>query len=299
MKISKDKLKLIIIIIVAFIIGFVTAYIVEITKPNKIPQLYAKNEKGTCVEFIRGSYTWEKGIFKKQCIITDSIHPTKFEYKQENIMYVKPNEKIIISNNSNFENDYDFNIVDAKLYILMLGGKDIDLSENLENTQNEINLPDTQGIYALSITLNYAENKKVTYCIKIIFEDGYVPLENLPNEYSLDSAIKDKCYIITNSGEKHNVEKMNNFLIDLNVNRENTIRIIRYTIEGDMIITDVIYKDGVFKVRQDYTRDEFSVKEDRVIREKTFNKYKIEEKENYKYLVLTNVKNESIEIVIE
>lgn len=299
MKISKDKLKLIIIIIVAFIIGFVAAYLVETNKPNEIPKLFAKNETGTCVEFIRGGYTWEKGLFKKQCMIADSIHPKDFEYKQENTMYVRANEKLIISNNSNFENDYDFNIVDAKLYILMLGGKDIDLSENLENTQNEINLPYIQGIYALSITVEYGENKKVTYCIKLIFEDGYVPLENLPNEYSLDSAKKDNCYIITNSGEKYNLEKMNDFLVNINVNRENTIRVIRYTIEGDMIITDVIYKDHVFKVRKDYTRDEFSAKEDRVIKENIFNNYKIEEKENYKYLLLSNDNNESIEIVIE
>lgn len=299
MKISKDKLKSIIIIVVAFIIGFVAAYLVETNKPNEIPKLFAKNETGTCVEFIRGGYTWEKGLLKKQCMIADSIHPKDFEYKQENTMYVRANEKLIISNNSNFEDDYDFNIIDAKLYILMLGGKDIDLSKNLENIQNEINLPDAQGIYALSITLDYGENKKVTYCIKLIFEDGYVPLENLPNEYSLDSAKKYNCYIITNSGEKHNTEKMNDFLVNINVNTEDTIRVIRYTIEGDMIITDVIYKDHVFKVRKDYTRDEFSAKEDRVIKENIFDNYKIEEKENYKYLVLSNIKNESIEIVIE
>ena len=65
MKISKDKLTTIIIIVVSFIIGFVLAYLIEKNQPLEIPQLFAKNETGTCVEFIRGGYTWEKGLFNK------------------------------------------------------------------------------------------------------------------------------------------------------------------------------------------------------------------------------------------
>ena len=174
MKISKDKLKTIIIIVVSFIIGFVLAYLIEKNQPLEIPQLFAKNEIGTCVEFIRGGYTWEKGLFKKQCMIADSIHPKDFEYKQENTMYVRANEKLIISNNSNFENDYDFTISDVNLYSLVEQEKDIQLdiklNPDLEYSKNEIILPNLEGKYTLTVTIDYAENKVVIYSIKIIFE---------------------------------------------------------------------------------------------------------------------------------
>lgn len=72
-----------------------------------------------------------------------------------------------------------------------------------------------------------------------------VELENLPKEYSLEQAIKDECFIITNN-KIYNKNKLDEFIQNTGVNTENRkedkIRIVEYTREGDPIITEVSFK---------------------------------------------------------
>lgn len=102
-----------------------------------------------------------------------------------------------------------------------------------------------------------------------------IELENLPKEYSLEQAVKDECFIITNS-KIYNKNRLEEFIQNTGGNTENrkedTIRIIEYTREGDPIITEVSFKikdetytlsgkpvnKTTYIVKTDNTRDRFA-----------------------------------------
>lgn len=102
-----------------------------------------------------------------------------------------------------------------------------------------------------------------------------VELENLPKEYSLEQAIKDECFIITNS-KIYNKNKLDKFIQNTGVNsqnrKEDTVRIVEYTREGDPIITELSFKikdetyilsgkpvnKTTYILKRDNTRDKFA-----------------------------------------
>lgn len=102
-----------------------------------------------------------------------------------------------------------------------------------------------------------------------------VELENLPKQYSLEQAIKDECFIIT-SNKIYNKNRLDEFIQNTGVNTENrkedTIRIVEYTREGDPIITEVSFKikdetyilsgkqvnKTTYILKRDNTRDRFA-----------------------------------------
>lgn len=106
-------------------------------------------------------------------------------------------------------------------------------------------------------------------------------IEELPQEYSLIQAIIDKCVINTNSNKIYNKDELDRFVNNVNNNIPDFIRCISYTIEGDMIITDVNFDgDNSYRVCFDWTRDKWSGAEDRTYkycRYKTFGSEKIED----------------------
>src|SRR5699024_6920575 len=70
------------------------------------------------------------------------------------------------------------------------------------------------------------------------------------------------------------------------------LRILMTTIEGQVIITDVeLREDGNFYITRDYTRDEYSANEDRVIKESNpySSKY---------YTFMKSIGNDSTELVL-
>lgn len=101
-----------------------------------------------------------------------------------------------------------------------------------------------------------------------------IELENLPKEYSLQQAIKDECFVIANN-KIYNKNRLDEFIKNTGGNTENrkedTIRIVEYTIEGDPIITEVSFKikdetyilrgkpvnKTTYIVKRDNTRDSF------------------------------------------
>lgn len=102
-----------------------------------------------------------------------------------------------------------------------------------------------------------------------------VELENLPKEYSLEQAIKDECFIITNS-KIYNKNKLDEFIQNTGVNsqnrKEDKIKIVEYTREGDPIITELSFKikdetyilsgepvnKTTYILKRDNTRDRFA-----------------------------------------
>ncbi len=86
-------------------------------------------------------------------------------------------------------------------------------------------------------------------------------LKEIPQEYSMQQAIKDGCVVISYNAV-FNKSKLDSFITNTNANNENRqsdfIRIVEYTNEGDPIITDLEYKkDDGYILTYDNTRDTF------------------------------------------
>ena len=142
------------------------------------------------------------------------------------------------------------------------------------------------GIYSYEITINDEEHYKVKRdCMAIEREnkqteitnidlesieniienniDDKKKLEEIPQNYPINQAVKDGCVVISNNSI-FNKSKLDSFITNTNVNNENRksdfIRIVKYTIEGAPVITDIEYKVGEgYKLTTDNTRDGYAV----------------------------------------
>ena len=88
-------------------------------------------------------------------------------------------------------------------------------------------------------------------------------LEEIPQEYSMQQAIKDGC-IVTVGNTVFNKSRLDSFITNTNANNEKRktdfIRIVKYTIEGAPVITDLEYRTGEgYKLTTDNTRDGYAV----------------------------------------
>jgi hypothetical protein len=105
---------------------------------------------------------------------------------------------------------------------------------------------------------------------------SWKPLNELPSDYSMEQAIADNLYVNIHGMEIHNQHQVDRFYTDVSSGGGAAfLRMLQYTIEGDAIITDIIYDGDVFTVNHDSTRDKFSA--DRIISTMT-----------YQYLVLND-----------
>ena len=102
-------------------------------------------------------------------------------------------------------------------------------------------------------------------------------------EYSIDQAVQEGCFVITNDNKLYNKDKLDSFIKNTDINaknrKEDKIKIVQYTKEGDPIITELSYqiKDEtyLFKGKQvnettyvlkvDNTRDKLAAEDDRKI----------------------------------
>ena len=86
-------------------------------------------------------------------------------------------------------------------------------------------------------------------------------LNEIPQEYQMEQAIKDGCVVMSNNAV-FNKSMLDSFIDNTNVNNKDRksdfIRFVQYTIEGDAIITDLEYKADVgYILTTDNTRDAF------------------------------------------
>ena len=130
-----------------------------------------------------------------------------------------------------------------------------------ENKQTEITKIDLESIE--NIIENNINNKK--------------KLEEIPQNYPINQAVKDGCVVISNNSV-FNKSKLDSFITNTNANNENRksdfIRIIKYTIEGAPVITDLEYKAGEgYTLTTDNTRDGYAVDTKVVINDKLPEKF--------------------------
>ncbi len=83
----------------------------------------------------------------------------------------------------------------------------------------------------------------------------------LPEDYDFNNAIKDGYVVYSNDGTLSNEEKLELFYNNCLDNIEGNLFIIRYTIEGDAIVSNYVYKNGKYYLYIDNRRDGYSDKD--------------------------------------
>jgi len=116
---------------------------------------------------------------------------------------------------------------------------------NVPNLQQELSLP--------------------TLAVENTSSNFYEDLDKLPQEYTLEMAIQNGD-VVSLYGRVYNFEKFDKFYNSYKSKELKTgdkIRIIRYTVEGDAIIQDLIYSEEGLKLIKDNKRDKFANSENR------------------------------------
>ena len=190
-----------------------------------------------------------------------------------------------------FENEYNDYVSDTKVIVneynnipsITITGEDALIIKQILN-EFTYNSELCDGIYSYEITINDEEHYKVkrdcmaierenkqTKITKIVLEsieniienniDEKKQLEEIPQDYPMNQAIKDGCVVMSNNAV-FNKGMLDSFIDNTNVNNKDRksdfIRFVQYTIEGDAIITDLEYKADVgYILTTDNTRDAF------------------------------------------
>lgn len=93
-------------------------------------------------------------------------------------------------------------------------------------------------------------------------------LEELPQNYTIEQAIKDGCFTVTYYAV-YNKENLDDFIEKTSVNNTNreadSIRIAASTVEGDLILYDLIFDGEKYTLKSDYTRDKYMAEDDRKV----------------------------------
>ena len=148
--------------------------------------------------------------------------------------------------------------VSIGLVIFSLGG----FKENKESNNN-INY---NGV---EIKNNNISNNEVGANTSNPVDTKNAKLEDLPYNYTLEQAIKDGCFTII-PHSVYNKENLDNFIENTRKDAKNripdSIRIATTTIEGQLILYDLSYDGNNYILKMDLTRDEYSAKEDRIIK---------------------------------
>ena len=116
----------------------------------------------------------------------------------------------------------------------------------------------------------------------------YQDLRTLPENYSKEQAQKDNCFII--GAMVHNDNLYSEFMENYKNKKTAFIRVAQNTVEGDLILTDILYYEKSDKVYivTDNTRDKFSAETDRIIELKEYNYISEYKNNNHLYWVLYN-----------
>lgn len=112
-------------------------------------------------------------------------------------------------------------------------------------------------------------------------------LENLPADYNIIEALKDKS-VLVNSGKIYNYKELEKFITAFNNKKKYSIRVVNYTKEGKALIAD-LYTNGNGKIEGyfDSKRDiRYSSYENNKIVKKVFDNIEKEEQEENTIIVL-------------
>lgn len=112
-------------------------------------------------------------------------------------------------------------------------------------------------------------------------------LQLIPQKYNTDNAVKDGYFVILNQEVKSKIEIIDKFVSDSQNQKPTSITIVQYTLEGEQIISKVVYDGIKYYAIEDDTRVTDSNTE---YRESEFEYIKVFEENNHKTYVLVNDK---------
>ena len=112
-------------------------------------------------------------------------------------------------------------------------------------------------------------------------------LENLPTDYNITEALKDKS-VLVNSGKIYNKKELEKFITSYNNKKKYSIRVVNYTKEGKALIADLYTNEnGKIEGYFDSKRDiRYSSYENNKIVKKVFDNIEKEEQEENTIIVL-------------
>ena len=153
----------------------------------------------------------------------------------------------------------------AILLVFALGGcgNNQEIQINVSKIETEVEGKNNNDIQEI-MGVNQKEDKSI--------ELNYVNIKDLPQKYTKDMALDDG--VVINEGKSIlNAEYLYKFC-DLCCDGEDAmVRIRSSSDEGDPVIIDVVYKQGIFTMTVDFSRDRYTAADDSWVVEK------------YKYLV--------------
>lgn len=166
---AKLKNKKILIVIICAIILLIIGWLKIINLDIKIPPLYISSEYSKTIQAVQGGYSWSNW---HKSVIADSIHPTEFTYTTNNILSVKKNSQIILSNKkTKIERRYPFELTNLECF-----DRSNTIIENYIVTPTYINgdlyinTPVTNDIYICNAILKY-KNGTAGYGYKLVITD--------------------------------------------------------------------------------------------------------------------------------
>lgn len=140
---------------------------------------------------------------------------------------------------------------------------------------------DKEGIVLQKINNSISENKEyylLTEDLDVIKNLTQEVLKNrnvnnteMPEKYSSEMA-KANGDVVRTFAEVFNVDKLENFISNVDNNLNDYVRIVKYTTEGDAIITELSYDWGNIIAVVDATRDKFAAPENRNKKQFTISK---------------------------
>ena len=111
-------------------------------------------------------------------------------------------------------------------------------------------------------------------------KEYYTKIEELPQNYSVEQAIKDNCIVGIHNMKIYNKDELDRFVENVNNNIPDFIRTINFSDEGDMLINDIDFEgSNSFRVCLDWTRDRYSSSENRTYKYLRYTKMRIDQKD--------------------
>ena len=86
---------------------------------------------------------------------------------------------------------------------------------------------------------------------------GYQPLESLPHELDPDALDCDLVLDVSGAIAGGSEERVSSFLEKVSAGTASMLRMVTYTVEGDPVVSDVIFENGSFLLRRDTSRDQY------------------------------------------
>ena len=132
---------------------------------NKPPRLYLSSEFSKTVQTVSGSYSWSNW---HENVIADSIHPTEFQYTDDNTMTVERGVQLILSNKKiKINRRYPFELSSLECFDNNKTVIDYKPSPTYINNDLYINAPSVSGAYICSAVLKYKQGT-VSYNYKLV-----------------------------------------------------------------------------------------------------------------------------------